>query len=260
MQRAFLAVIMVGLLCSTLSFFVVLNKLSFMGAGISHAMLGGIAAGVLLGVNPLYTGAVSAVFIALLIGYISKQGKMQEDTAIGILFATGMALGITLISFKEGYYPELFSLLFGNVLAVSAADLWFLVTVLIIVLLFVSIFFKELLAISFDEELARANGLPVAFLYMGLLVSLSLTVVASVMVVGVVLASALLVIPAAAGYRLSKNYRFMLFFSIIIGVTSGIAGLVFSFNYDVPSGASIVLCSATVFFVSLIASLTVQRR
>ncbi|MDO9533975.1 MAG: metal ABC transporter permease [Bacillota bacterium] len=251
MQRAFLAVLMVGLLCSTLSFFVVLNRLSFMGAGLSHAVLGGMAIGVLLGINPLYTGGAFAVIIALLIGYISKYGRLQEDTVIGIFFASGMALGIVLISFKDGYYPELFSLLFGNVLAVAVSDLWFLAVVMIFVILFIFIFFKELLTISFDEELARANGLPVTLLYMGLLTSLALTVVVSVLVVGVVLAAALLVIPAAAGFKLSNNYRIMMLLAIVVGIVSGLGGLVLSYNYDVPSGATIVLCASVIFFLSL---------
>lgn len=252
MQRAFLAVILVGLLCSILSFFVVLKNLSFMGAGISHAILGGIAIGVILGINPLYSGALFAVFIALVIGYISKSGRIQEDTLIGIFFPTGMALGITLISFKEGYYPELFSLLFGNVLAVSTGDLWFLAVIMVAVLLFITIFFKELLTICFDEELARANGLPATFLHMSLLVALALTVVVSVRVVGVVLAAALLVIPAAAGQRLSVNYRSMLILSVVIGLFSGLAGLLLSYLWDVPSGASIVLCAAAIFFATFI--------
>jgi len=253
MQRAFLAVILVGLLCSTQSFFVVLNRLSFMGAGISHAILGGLALGVLLGINPLYAGSIFAVIVALSIAYLSGRGKLEGDTVIGIFFATGMALGITLISFKEGYYPELFSLLFGNVLMVTAQDIWFLGIVSVIILLFIAILFKELLAISFDEEMARANGLPYTLLYFSLLVSLALTIVVSVRVVGVVLASALLVIPAATGLRISKNYPSMLFISIFVGVLSGLAGLIFSYNYDIPSGAAIVLCSAGIFFISYFA-------
>lgn len=252
MQRAILSVILVGLLCSTLSFFVVLKNLSFMGAGISHAMLGGIAIGVLAGINPLYTGAVFAVLMAVTIGYISRNGYIKEDTLIGVFFPTGMALGITLISFKEGYYPELFSLLFGNVLAVSVEDLWFLAVIMVLVLLFFTVFFKELLTICFDEELARANGLPVTFLHIGLLVSLALSVVVSVRVVGVVLAAALLVIPAATGQRLSANYRGMLFLALVIGLSSGLTGLMFSYAWDVPSGASIVLCAAAIFFAALI--------
>ncbi|RJX27988.1 MAG: metal ABC transporter permease [Dethiobacter sp.] len=258
MQRAFLAVLMVGLLCSVLSFFVVLNKLSFMGAGISHAVLGGLAIGVLLGVNPLYTGGAFAVLIALLVGYISKHSKIGTDTVTGIFFVTGMALGITLISFKEGYYPELFSLLFGNVLAVSAADLRFLGVVMALVLLFIFLFFKELLTISFDEELARASGLPVTPLYLGLLVSVALTVVISVLVVGVNLAAALLVIPAATGFKLSRNYRVMLLLAVAVGLISGLGGLVISYNFNTPSGAAIVLCAAAIFFLSLLRSTAVR--
>lgn len=250
MQRAFLAVIMVGLLCSVLSFFVVINRLSFLGAGISHAILGGMAIGVLTGLNPLYTGGIFAVLLALLIGYISRYGNIQEDTAIGIFFSTGMALGILLISIKDGYFPELFSLLFGNVLAVSSQDLWFLGGVMIVVFLFIFVFFKELLTISFDEELARANGLPSTGLYLGLLVSLSLTVVVSVVVVGVVLSAALLVIPAATGCRLSRNYRSVILISAGAGIGSGLLGLIISYYYNLPSGASIVACAAIIFFCS----------
>lgn len=251
MQRAIIAAVMVGLLCSLLSFFVVSNRLSFMGAGISHSMLGGLALGALTGVTPMYTGGVFAVVVALLVGYISKYGKMQPDTVIGIFFSGGMALGITLISFKEGYYPELFTLLFGNVLTVTFNDIYFLGGVMLVVLFFLLFFFKELLTISFDEELARANGLPVDYLYLGMLVSLAISVVASVMVVGVVLASALLVIPAAAGHRLSNNFRAMLVCSLLVGLCSSVGGLVFTFYYDVPSGATIVLCAAVLFFFSL---------
>ena len=252
MQRAFLAMFMVGVLCSTLSFFVVLNGLSFMGAGVSHAILGGMAICLLRELDPPYTGALFVIMIALLIGYISRYGKMKEDTIIGIFFSTGMALGVTLISLREGYYPELFSLLFGNVLAVSASDLIFLAVVMGVVLLFIFFFFKELLAVSFDEELARANGLPATALYIGLLASLALTVVASVMVVGIVLSSALLVIPAATGYRFSRNYRTMLPLSIAVGLLSGLAGLTLSYHCDIPSGASIVLFAALIFFGSFL--------
>jgi len=227
-----------------------------MGAGISHAMLAGMAVGLFIGVDPLYTGAVSAVLLALFIGWISRSRKIQEDTVIGIFFAAGMALGVALISLKEGYYPELFSLLFGNILAVSAGDLYFLAAVMFAVLLFVFIFFKELLTVSFDEELAQANGLPAAALRLGLLAAVALTVVVSVMVVGVVLSSALLVTPAAAGQRLSLNYRTMLVVSVAVGILSGLTGLTFSYYYHIPSGASIVLVATLIFFSSYIPSLS----
>ncbi len=252
MQRALVAVVMAGILCSTMSFFVVLNRLSFMGAGISHAVLGGLALGMILGLNPIYSAAAFAVLIALVAGYLIRARQVEADTAIGIFFSSGMALGIVMISMKQGYYPQLFSLLFGNLLAVSATELLFMAWITLLVLGFVVFFFKELLAVTFDEDLARTNGLPATGLYMSLLACLALTVVASVVVLGVVLASALLVIPAAAAAVLTVNYRPMLLLSIIIGLASGIAGLTFSYHYDVPSGAAIVLCAATIFAASLV--------
>lgn len=260
MQRAFLAVIGAGILCSVLSFFVVLNRLSFMGAGLSHAMLGGLAIGVIWGVNPLYTGGIFAVLAASVAGYLSRRGLVESETLIGVLFSSGMALGVALISLREGYHPELFSLLFGNVLAVSPGDLWFLGLVGLAVLGFVGLFFKELLLITFDEEMALASGLPATWLYVGLLAALALTVVASVMVLGVVLASALLVIPAASTRPLGLNYRYMLAGAVVLGLSSGGVGLALSFRIAVPSGASIVLSSTLAFGLCFLAGEMIRRR
>ena len=239
MLRAFLAVIMIGLLCSVLSFFVVLNRLSFMGAGISHAILGGLAIGVLAGINPLYTGGIFGVGLALLAGYISKQSRIREDTIIGIFFVTGMALGIILISLQEGYFPELFSLLFGNVLAVTVADLRFLGTVMIVVLLFILIFFKELLTISFDPELAQANGLPVTCFITGRWQPCSdhCKFCSSRWVV---LASALLVIPPLP-VLCSQNYRGMILLGIVVGLASGLGGLSI-YNFNIPVKGLFLRC------------------
>ena len=176
MQRALVACVLVGTLCSTVSFFVVLKRLSFLGVGISHAALGGIALGVVTGINPVLTGGAFAVTTAVTTGIISKRGRFSEDTVIGILYTAGMALGIALISAARGYYPELFSLLFGNILAVTPRELWLLSAVSAIVLIYVLLFFKELLALCFDEEVA-GSGLPVTALYLGLLVAIALTVI-----------------------------------------------------------------------------------
>lgn len=251
MQRALVACVLVGTLCSTVSFFVVLKRLSFLGVGISHAALGGIALGVVTGINPVLTGGAFAVTTAVTTGIISKRGRFSEDTVIGILYTAGMALGIALISAARGYYPELFSLLFGNILAVTPRELWLLSAVSAIVLIYVLLFFKELLALCFDEEVARASGLPVTALYLGLLVAIALTVICSAQLVGTVLVSALLVIPAATGYRLSRHFRAMLVIAILVGDLGSIGGLILSFYYNIPSGASIVLVMTTLFALSL---------
>lgn len=253
MQRALLAAFLVGTLCSAVSFFVVLKRLSFLGAGISHTALGGIALGLVTGIDPVLTGSIFAVGTAMSTGYISRIGKMSEDAVIGIFYASGMAFGIALISTFKGYYPELFALLFGNILSVSVKDLLLIGLTLAVILLFFILFFKELLAICFDGEMAEAGGLPVGPLYMGLLAAIGLTVMVSIQLVGVVLVAALIVIPGTTAYRLSSNYRVMVVLSLAVGLTGSFGGLFISYYYPVPPGAAIVLILASVFTLSMIA-------
>ncbi len=196
---------------------------------------------------------------AVTTGLISKRGRFSEDTVIGILYTAGMALGIALISAARGYYPELFSLLFGNILAVTARELRLLAAVSAVVLIYVFLFFKELLALCFDEEMARASGLPVTSLYLGLLVAIALAVICSAQLVGTVLVSALLVIPAATGYRLSRHFRAMLIIAILVGNLGSIGGLILSFYYNIPSGASIVLVMTALFALALVLSPSYKR-
>jgi len=259
MQRALMAAVLVGLLCSIISFFVVLKRLSFLGAGISHTALGGIAIGLVLGIDPIITGSVFAVGTAMSTGYISRIGRVGEDTIIGIYYATGMAMGIALISSFKGYYPELFALLFGNILSVTVRDLTIIAFVLVFVLLFIILFFKELLAICFDEEMAIAGGLPVNLIYMGLLAAIGLTVMVSIQLVGVVLVAALIVIPGAISYRLSKNYRAMLWLSLLFGLGGSIGGLFISYFFPVPPGAAIVLILAVAFASTMVLKPILER-
>ncbi len=251
MQRAMVAGILVGVLCGVLGFFVVLKRLSFIGVGISHSAFGGIAIGVLCGVDPLLAAAIFASAVAWGIGWLSREGRLHEDTAIGILFSSAMALGVALISLSRAYQVDLFGYLFGNILAVSSRDLWMLAAICLTVLAAVSLLFKELLFLAFDEEVARANGLPVTPLSFLLLTCLALAVVAAIRVVGLILVEALLVIPAAIGYQLARGYRAMLGISAASAVLAAIAGLFVSYFLNVAAGATIVLVLATLFFVAL---------
>jgi zinc transport system permease protein len=254
MQKALLAGLLVGLLCSLVSFFVVLKRLSFIGAGISHSAFGGVALGIWLGINPLLSAAVFSTLIAWAIGLVSRKGHINEDVTIGIFFSSTMALGVAIIGLIKGYVADVYTFLFGNILAVTATDLWWLGGCGLLVGLVLIILHKEFLFLCFDEEMARASGLPTGPLYYILLTAIALTIVVSVKVVGVVLASALLVIPAATGYELSKNYRGMLLISLLTGVVSAIGGLWLSFQYNLASGATIVLVSAVIFFLALLLS------
>lgn len=251
MQRAMAAGVLVGVLCGVLGFFVVLKRLSFIGVGISHSAFGGIAIGVLLGIDPLLAAAVFATGIAWAIGWLSRKGRLHEDTAIGILFSSAMALGVALISVSSAYQVDLFGYLFGNILAVSPRDLWVLGGIVTVVLGGIGLLFKELLFLTFDEEVARANGLPVTPLYFLLLTALALVIVAAIRVVGLILVEALLVMPAAIGYQLAGGYRSMLAISVTSAVLSAILGLMVSYVFNVAAGATIVLVLAVLFFSAL---------
>lgn len=254
MQRALLAALLVGLLCSLVSFFVVLKRLAFIGVGVSHSAFGGVAIGVHLGMDPLLSGGLFATAVSWLIGWVSRKGQIHEDTVIGIFFSAAMALGIALISLVDGWMSDLFSFLFGNILAVTPRDLWILTLTAVLVSLFLVLFFRPILTMAFDEEMARADNLPVDFLYYGLLTAIAATLIVSVKVVGIVLGSALVVIPAAIGYELSFNFRGMLALSLVSGVSSSLGGLILSYLYDMPSGATIVLCATALFLASVVLS------
>ncbi len=251
MQRALIAGVLVGVLCGVLGFFVVLKRLSFIGVGISHSAFGGIAIGVLLGVEPLAAAAVFATLVAWAIGWLGRAGRLHEDAAIGILFSSAMALGVALISLSSTYQVDLFGYLFGNILAVSPRDLWMLAGISLVVLLAVGLLFKELLFVAFDEEVARASGLPVTPLYFLLLSCLALAVVAAIRVVGIILVEALLVIPAAIGYQVARGYRAMLCVSVASAVVAALAGLFVSYFLNVAAGATIVLLLTLLFGLAL---------
>jgi zinc transport system permease protein len=252
MQRALLAGVLAGLLCGVLGFFVVLRRLSFIGVGISHSAFGGIAIGVVLGVEPLLAAAVFATLVAWAIGWLSRAGRLHEDTSIGILFSSTMALGVALISLSHTYQVDLFGYLFGNILSVSLGDLWLLAAIALFALAGVGLLFKELLFFAFDEEVARASGLPVTALSFLLLTCLALAVVAAIRVVGIILVEALLVIPAAIGYQLAQGHRAMLCISALSAVVSAIAGLFISYFFNVAAGATIVLVLTVVFLFAVV--------
>lgn len=254
MQKALVASLLLGLVSAVAGIFVVLKRLSFIGAGISHSAFGGVALGLVSGLNPLGTAGVFALLVALFLGWISRRGSLSEDTAIGIFFSGAMAFGIALLSMGKGYYGDAMSYLFGNILAVSTSDLWLLAGAGALVLFFLLGTFKALLCLCFNEELAYAGGLPVSFLYYGLMASMALTVMVAVKTVGIVLASALLVTPAATGYQLSKSYRGMLGISLLSSLVSSLVGLWLSYRYGLASGAAIVLCTTFIFLLSFLFS------
>ena len=249
MQRAVVAGVLTGGLCAVIGVYVVLKGLSFIGAGIAHASFGGVAIGMWLGINPVWSAVVFCLLVAWGIGWVSRAGRIKEDVAVGVFFASTMALGILLIGLMKGYQVDLFSYLFGSIIAVTAQDVWTTVVISALVLGCVIVFFKDLMFVIFDSEMAEVTGVPAGKLYFLLITMMALTVVMSIKVVGIVLVSALIVAPAAAAFQLTESFRKMMILSVVFGTGSSLLGLIISDVLRIAPGATIVLLVTLVFFV-----------
>ena len=260
MQRALFIGLIVGVLGATLGVFVVLKRLSFMGAGISHAAFGGIALGYFLGWDPILTAVVFCISVGIGISMLIENNRIKEDTAVGIFFTSTMALGILLIGLKEGYNIDLFGYLFGNILAVGREDLVISLAIGAIIAFSLYFFFKELILSILDPEMARVIGLPVSFLNHLLVALIALFIVISVRIVGIILVSALLTIPAATALQWSKNLRKVLVLSSIDSLGCVLGGLALSYYLDTSPGATIVILATLVFFTTFLLPLPLKKK
>lgn len=251
MVRGLIASVMVGIVCAVMGTYVVLRGMAFFGDALAHAILPGIAVGYLAGNGarePLFWWAmVSAILSSLGIGAISRNTKIKEDTAIGIIFAGTFALGVALISTVRSFSVDLAHFLFGDVLGVRNADLWLMFIFGGFVLLAIIVFYKEFLVLSFDPILATTLRLPVRLLEFLLLVLIAVTIVVSLQTVGVALMVAMLVTPAATAYLLTRRLPVMMAIAAVIAAISGLVGLYFSYYLSIASGAAIVLTCTAVF-------------
>lgn len=251
MQRAFVAALAVGLLCSTMGTYVVLRRLSFIGDGIAHASFAGIVIAYLRNANFYIGAAVVAVVTALGIGFVARRGRISLDTTIGVLFTGMFALGVFLMSRQRSYAVDLQSFLFGDILSVQPQDLWLILALSAIVALAVVAIFRGLLYTSFDPIVAQASGIAAPLYEYALLVMLALTIVVALQAVGIVLVAALLVTPAAAAYQLTARFAPMMTLAAVLGAVSTVGGLYLSYYLRASSGATIVLLATVLFFAAI---------
>lgn len=252
MQRAIITGIVVGILTGVISVFVVLRRVAFVGSGISHAAFGGVAIGFLAGINPMITAMIYSILIAFGIERISSRGKVAEDTAIGVFFSSSMALGIVLIGLSKSYNVDLFGYLFGSILAISEKEMWLTIGITLVILTTLVMIIKELLSITFNEELAVVSGIPTRLIKSIFLVSMAVAIVMSIKVVGIILVSALLVIPGAVAQLLSRSFYSMILISCFIALFSTITGLYLSYQFDLSPGGMIVLIITASFFAAFL--------
>lgn len=254
MQRSLLAAAMVGGLCSAIGVFVVLRGLAFVGAGTSHAAFAGVALGYLTGWPPLLLAILFGLATVWISGWVEERGRMKLDVSIGILYTTTMALAILFIGLMKAYNAEVYGYLFGSVLSVTNEELRTIGGLSIAVSGLLLLFSKELYFIAFDQEMAEASGVPARRMFFLLLTLVALTVVVSLKTVGAILVFAMILIPASTAYQLTHSLTTLTVYSVLIGVTTAVSGVVFSAAWDIPSGPAIVLLATTVFFISVLLS------
>ncbi|HHO5714068.1 TPA: metal ABC transporter permease [Staphylococcus aureus] len=250
LNRALITSIIVGIVCGTVGSLIVLRGLSLMGDAMSHAVLPGVALSFLFGI-PMFVGAlITGMIASIFIGYITSSSKTKPDAAIGISFTAFLASGIIIISLINTT-TDLYHILFGNLLAITNSA--FLTTIVIgsIVLILIIIFYRLLMISTFDPTFSRMSGLNTTLLHYFVMLLLSLVTVASIQTVGIILVVALLITPASTAFLISKKLYSMMIIASLISVISSIVGLYYSYIYNIPSGATIVLCTFVIYIITL---------
>lgn len=250
-QRALIAGIFVALTCASLGVFLVLRKLSLIGEGLAHTSFGGIALGLLLGVTPLYVALPFAVLASILILFITRYARVYGDAAIGIVSASGISLGIILASLGGGFNIDLFSFLFGNILAISKSEMFLSILTSFAVLALIAFYFRELFSMTFDATYAKTLGIKTDRIDALFFMLTAVAVVLAIQVVGVLLVSALLILPAVSALQTRTGFRRVMLIAQLIAVASVLAGILVSFVFDIPTGAMIVCINLVIFLVML---------
>lgn len=260
LQNAFLTGMIIGIIAPLLGVFIVVRKMALITDALSHVTLSGIAASLLLGkylpqfalLNPLYGGMVFSVTGAMLIEKLRTVYKHYEELAIPIIMSLGVGLGVIFISLADGFNTDLFGYLFGSVSAVSRTDLYVIIGITFFVLVTIFLLYKELFLLSFDEEYAKAVGIPGNIVHFVFIIMVALVIAVSMRIVGVLLVSSLMTLPVAASIRIAKSFKQTIIFSVIFGEISVIGGLVSGFYLDIAPGGTIVVIAAIILLATIV--------
>lgn len=260
LQNALFAGLLASVSCGVMGTYVVVKRISFIAGGIAHSVLGGMGIAYFFQGNPIFGAIVAAIVSALIIGWINLRQEEHADTIIAAIWAIGMAIGVIFISKTPGYNADLMSYLFGNILMVASEQLWLMIILNLIVIATVLIFFKQFLAVCFDEEYARLRGVNVELYYLLLLVSVAITVVLLIQIVGLILVIALLTLPAAIASQYQDSLLKIMVLAIILGAVFTAAGLAVSYQPDLPAGATIILIAGSVYLVSTVGKIIFTKQ
>ena len=263
MQRALITGLAVAVTCSVIGLFLVLRRQSLFGDAISHVAFGGIAIGLFINLYPIWTAFIVSIFGALGITKLRESTKIPPDSAIAVLLTSGLAVGVVLIGLAGGFTLDLYSFLFGSILLVSPQDTLTILVLSAAVLSIISVIYRKLLYVTFDEEQAKVSGIQVTNLNYLFIVLASITVITSIRLVGVLLISSLVVIPNITAIMFGKGFKKTLLISFLIAVYSVLGGIIISYYLNLAPGGTIVLMSIATFFATLIAKhsiIAIKRR
>lgn len=249
-QNALISGILVSIAVGIVGTLIVVNKMTFLAGGIAHSSYGGIGLAIFLGFPILFGTTAFALLCAGLIAFLTIKRRERIDALIGVIWAGGMAIGIMLVDMTPGYNVDLMSYLFGSILAVSNTDIWFIFCVDLFIIGSVVLFYKELLAVSYDSEFATLRGINVKFFYTLMLVLSALSVVAAISVVGLILVIALLTIPTFISESYFNKLSYIMVSSVLLAIVFTLVGLILSYYYDLSSGASIIMVAVITLLVS----------
>lgn len=259
MQRALLAGLVLGVLLAYLGIFVALRKMAFFSDGIAHAALAGAAIGLLTRFSPLVSALAFSMFLALLIYWLEKKSSLSSDAIIGILFTSGMALGVVLISLRQGYQPELIGYLFGNILAIRRQDLALIIVLAVLIMAFILSHKRKLTLLALDREMAYMAGINPDLYQLLLYLMLACALVLGIRMLGVVLVSAILIIPVSTARLLSRSFRALTWWTVAIAEFTVLAGLLLAYFLNLPAGALIVLTGSALFSLAFVAGSLLRR-
>ncbi|MCL1937125.1 MAG: metal ABC transporter permease [Candidatus Azobacteroides sp.] len=259
-QHALIGSLFTCIACGITGSYIVARRLVFISGGITHASFGGLGLGFFLGVNPILSALIFSIASAFGVEWLSKKQNVREDSAIAAFWALGMALGVICIFLTPGYSPNISAYLFGNVLTISSADIWFIGIFSIVEVILFIFFFHPILYVAFDREFAQTKGLNTFLIEQLMMVAIAICIVLSIRLIGIMLLMSLLTIPQMTANLFTSQFKNIIYYSILIGIAGCFSGLFFSYYLNVPSGAAIIFVQTILFLICKGITTIVRRK
>lgn len=259
-QRALWACLLSGITCGIAGSYIVARRMVFLSGGITHASFGGLGIALYAGFSPTLGALIFAILSSLGIEFASRKGRMREDSAIGIMWSLGMAIGALFMALRPGYASDLTSYLFGNILLVDSGELVMLALLTLFMICGAVVMLRRIMYITFDEDYARSQGMSVTAVAYVMAIVVALAIVLSIKVMGIILLISLMTIPAVIANAVTKDYRYVALLSAVIGVVGNIGGFVLSYNFNLPTGSCIIFILTMTLICVKVLTLYFNRR